>query len=331
MFKFPNNKLKMEPPLLSIVVPVYGVEKYIEQCARSLLEQTYSNIEYIFVNDCTKDHSIEVLSRVLQDYPQRSGSVQIINNLYNKGLAYTRMVGFKAAKGEYLASCDSDDFVDLCLYEKMMDKALSCNSDIVGCDICAFNNEGRHEIYRNIVGKDPLSDMMFGRLLPFIPTCIFRSKLLKTVVLPAKDMAEDLVYSVQLYYYAKGLSYIDDCTYYNYRHNPDSISKDSSADSHIKRFDGIVDNTNQVISFLTEKKISSKYSEEIIHLKHVANTMIWPIVGNRKAYRLWMNTYPEIIPHIIFHGRYSWRTRFLYLMTFLGLYPLYKSVRYHLN
>ena len=64
-------------PKVSVVIPVYGVEKYIERCARSLFEQTYDNIEYIFVDDCTKDRSIEILQKVLEDYPNRKNQVKI--------------------------------------------------------------------------------------------------------------------------------------------------------------------------------------------------------------------------------------------------------------
>lgn len=70
----------MENKKVSILVPVYGVEKYIERCARSLFEQTYDNIEYIFVDDCTKDRSIEILQKVLEDYPNRKKQVEILHH-----------------------------------------------------------------------------------------------------------------------------------------------------------------------------------------------------------------------------------------------------------
>ena len=72
----------MEIKKVSILVPVYGVEKYIERCARSLFEQTYDNIEYIFVDDCTKDRSIGILQKVLEDYPNRKNQVKILQFLF---------------------------------------------------------------------------------------------------------------------------------------------------------------------------------------------------------------------------------------------------------
>ena len=80
-----ENKIKV-----SICVPVYGGEKYIAQCARSLFEQTYEDMEYVFVNDCTKDKSIEVVLQVAEDYPHRKDAVKIVNHDRNHGLAASR-------------------------------------------------------------------------------------------------------------------------------------------------------------------------------------------------------------------------------------------------
>ena len=66
--------------MVSIVVPIYGVECYIEKCVRSLFEQTFKNIEYIFVNDCTKDKSISILDKVIQEYPERHSFISILNH-----------------------------------------------------------------------------------------------------------------------------------------------------------------------------------------------------------------------------------------------------------
>ena len=80
-------------PKLSVVIPVYGVEKYIERCARSLFEQTLDDIEYIFVNDCTKDGSIDILNAVINDYPARKEQVRIVHHEKNKGLPFARQSG----------------------------------------------------------------------------------------------------------------------------------------------------------------------------------------------------------------------------------------------
>ena len=82
--------MSIENPKVSILVPIYNVEKYIERCAVSLFEQTYENIEYVFVNDCTPDQSIKVLKHVLGRYPQRSSKTKVINHDRNRGVAASR-------------------------------------------------------------------------------------------------------------------------------------------------------------------------------------------------------------------------------------------------
>ena len=106
-------------PKVSVIIPVYNVEKYIEKCARSLFEQTLDDIEYIFIDDCSPDNSMLVLSKVLKSYPKREAQVRIIRNPENKGVAYSRTIGMKAATGEYMIHCDPDDWVDKELYQNM--------------------------------------------------------------------------------------------------------------------------------------------------------------------------------------------------------------------
>ena len=77
-------------PKVSVIIAVYGAEKYIEKCARSLFEQTLNDIEYIFVDDCTPDKSMDILISVLSDYPNRNNQINIIHNLTNLGLGSTR-------------------------------------------------------------------------------------------------------------------------------------------------------------------------------------------------------------------------------------------------
>ena len=84
----------MENPKVSVLVPIYGVEKYIERCARSLFEQSLDNIEYIFVNDCTKDKSMDILYEVIKDYPHLLEQIRIINHETNRGLHKQEKQGY---------------------------------------------------------------------------------------------------------------------------------------------------------------------------------------------------------------------------------------------
>jgi glycosyltransferase involved in cell wall biosynthesis len=98
-------------------------------------------MEYIFVNDCTPDGSMSLLETVLNDYPHRREQVRVINHEHNMGLGTTRRDGMKAAKGDYVISCDSDDWVDTDAYGKMYAKAIEEDADLVCC--------GYYEEYAN--------------------------------------------------------------------------------------------------------------------------------------------------------------------------------------
>lgn len=116
---------------VSILVPVYGVEQFIEPCAVSLFKQTYRDIEYIFVDDCTPDRSIEILKRVLQEYPRRQQQTRIIRHDHNCGLGAARLTATRAATGEALMHVDSDDYVATNAVELLVKQMEQTGADIV--------------------------------------------------------------------------------------------------------------------------------------------------------------------------------------------------------
>lgn len=110
---------------VSVIIPVYNVGKFIERCARSLMEQTMDNVEYIFVDDASPDNSIQILQKVLADYPNRRDNVRILTHAENKGLPAARNTGLAVATGEYIFHCDSDDFVEPDMLEQLYGKAIN--------------------------------------------------------------------------------------------------------------------------------------------------------------------------------------------------------------
>lgn len=121
-------------PEVSIIVPIYNAEGYIEKCSRSLFEQIFQSIEYIFVNDCSTDNSIRIIKKVLSDYPNRKKQCVFIELAKNSGPASARNTGLKESKGKYVYFCDADDWLDIQLIEKMYNTAIGNHSDIVICD-----------------------------------------------------------------------------------------------------------------------------------------------------------------------------------------------------
>lgn len=122
-------------PKVSVIVPIYKAEKYIEKCLRSLFEQTLDDIEYIFINDCTPDNSITILKNVIKDYPKREKQTIVINHEKNKGQSEARKNGMNIASGDFIIHCDSDDWIDIEMYEQMYLKAIETKADAVCCDM----------------------------------------------------------------------------------------------------------------------------------------------------------------------------------------------------
>lgn len=126
---------------VSVLVPVYGVESYIAKCATTLFEQSYKDVEYIFVDDCTPDASIEKLHDVLSHYPERESQVRIITHECNLGSAGARQTGLDAATGEAVIFVDSDDYVATQMVESLVNEMEQSHADIVDGGFSIVSNK----------------------------------------------------------------------------------------------------------------------------------------------------------------------------------------------
>ena len=204
---------------VTVAVPIYGVEAYIERCATSLFEQTYENIEYIFVNDCTKDNSLRLLEKVMEKYPNRKPQVKIINHRVNRGLGAARNTALEYASGEFIMWVDSDDYIHKETVEKCCCNQHLTNADIIsfGCYILSQNQTKRLHIavYDNPIEFSLALFMrkthgaVWGRLI--------RKQLYLDHNIRVKEginMGEDFQVMPRLSYFANSISFIDEPLYY---------------------------------------------------------------------------------------------------------------------
>lgn len=131
--------------MVSVIIPVYNVEKYIARCLESVINQTYSNLEIIVVNDATPDNSMAIV----EEYAAKDNRIRIVNNPRNMGLMMTRKNGYTVSKGDYLTFVDSDDYIPANAVELMLAKATKTNADIVagGIEFVNYHGEKRCRIY----------------------------------------------------------------------------------------------------------------------------------------------------------------------------------------
>ncbi|CEH33395.1 glycosyltransferase family 2 protein [Romboutsia lituseburensis] len=152
--------------MISIIIPVYNVENYIEECLKSIFNQTYKNIEVIIVNDGSTDRSKNIIEKFKLKYK---------NIIYleqeNKGVSEARNLGLRHAKGEYVMYIDSDDYMEINMIEEMYSKAKSLDYDIVICGhIKKYDHKPRKDKIRvfNIIEKDVYTNEdILGMMLEF--------------------------------------------------------------------------------------------------------------------------------------------------------------------
>lgn len=129
---------------ISIIIPVYNVENYLSQCLDSVINQTLNDIEIICINDGSTDNSLSIL----KDYANKDNRIKIISK-ENEGQAIARNLGIKEAKGEYIAFVDSDDFVELDMFENLYYLAKKRDLDLVMCKIALFDNKTKNINYNS--------------------------------------------------------------------------------------------------------------------------------------------------------------------------------------
>ena len=160
-------------PKVSVIVPVYNTEKYLEKCLDSLTGQTLKDIEIICVNDCSPDNSLTIL----QKYAAIDNRIKIIDFKENQGAAIARNTGIDAATGDYIGFVDSDDYVDLDFYEKLYTKAIETDADIVKGKIIIDDKVTLFEPHWQIKSFDFLKNP--EKFIYGFTTAIYRANLIK--------------------------------------------------------------------------------------------------------------------------------------------------------
>lgn len=217
-------------PLVSIIVPVYNVEPYIEQCCRSVFEQTYDNCEFIFVDDCGTDRSMEILYGLIEEYSHLKDRIRVIRHDGNKGLPTARKTGIEAARGGYVQFVDSDDYVEGNMTEHLATIAVEYDADIVVFDYDRGDGtiETPKEAYVQVLeGKQCMSMGLCGN----VKYIMFCNKMFKRTLLydnklyaPAKTRCdEDGCVVYRALYLAKKVVNTS-MSLYHYRVVPSSMS-----------------------------------------------------------------------------------------------------------
>ena len=214
---------------ISVIVAVYNTEKYIEKCLNSLLNQTYQNLEIIVVEDGSTDNSKEVLKKY-----SHNDKIKLIYNKKNSGLSYSRNVGLENATGDYIGYIDSDDYVDLDYYEKLMQAIIDNKADIAICDMKIVDEETNTEVISKCCNSDKFNvyNVVNNGLAASACNKLFKKELISKYKFAEGKVNEDIAVVIPTIVEAKKISYAN--TYYYYVQRGGSIQNSSFSD---KRFD----------------------------------------------------------------------------------------------
>lgn len=275
---------------VSVIIAVYNVASYVEKCARSLFGQTLDDMEFIFVDDCSPDNSIQIVQNVLEGYPSRREQVRFLKNEHNLGQAGSRTRAMKIASGDYIIHCDSDDWVELDMYKTLYDRAILTNADIVTCD---YFDELPNETI--IVGKevyeDPHSNILHLKSKPHF-TCtwhlIKREIIVSNKLFPVQglNMWEDFLVVIKAYYFANKIEHVKKPLYHYNKCNVSATTSHPFSDKYLEQEKQCVSNLEE---FFSDKDIDFT-NLALILKKMIRDRYLYQTPPN---YKKWRECYPE--------------------------------------
>lgn len=263
-------------PKVSVIIPIYQVEKYIEKCIKSILNQTYKDFELILVDDRSPDGSIIIAIDLLK--AQRKIPYQVISKQNNEGLSAARNSGIDAAKGDFLLFIDSDDWIEHKMLERMIDSAISQKVEMVMCRARQVYEATANVDFLNsmkpgiLSGKQALLGLFDGKYHAHIWKILFARSLFDEIRFPEGVIYEDMLTLPYLLIKAKKVRFIDN-VFYNYLQRHTSITK--SFDPEIIKVPHQINMMESKLSPLLDKNqmVSFKryiYSAYLILVEHAS-------------------------------------------------------------
>ena len=263
----------MKSPLISVIVPCYNVENFVVKCIKSLLSQTYKNIEIICVNDCSTDSTAEKLDEI----SSTDERITVLTHERNQGLFRARITGMQNAHGDYIAFVDSDDHIDGDFYRCLISKAVKKDYDIVIGDTVHEDESGYrwvHASYTDIMVADRYGSDVLGGLLEQEGYCftwhavwnkIYKREVIKAA-LPFLDsihehiiMGEDVLFSCVWHYYARSFAKAENAYYFYVQRKGASTALDNNVNKFKKNIEDLERVFYYVNAFFKGKDIRSEY------------------------------------------------------------------------
>ncbi len=228
---------------ISVIVPIYKVESYLNRCVESIVNQTYQNLEIILVDDGSPDNC----PKVCDEWSIKDSRIKVIHKK-NGGLSDARNAGMEIASGKYISFIDSDDYISLDFFETLLSIMEKENSDIVECNVVKFYEDGRYEKYSDdlavttfdtesalsgLIAENPFHQHVWNKL--------YKTQLVKDIPYAVGKLNEDEFWTYQVFGRAQKVSKINKTMYYYFQRNS-SIMGESY---NIRRLDALEGKANR--------------------------------------------------------------------------------------
>lgn len=224
-------------PLISVIVPVYNVEAYLDRCVESIVNQTYKNLEIILVDDGSTDNS----GNKCDEWASNDNRIVVIHK-ENGGQAAARNEGLKIAKGSLIGFVDSDDYIDLTMYKSMQQIMAINEADIAECDMFKFYDQNlvitpsKSDSFIVMNREEAIKDFLLeAHLKCTVPNMLIKADIAKQVLFDEGKTHEDILWPYRAYVLSDKVIYIDTKLYYYFQRPGSTMNKTYST----KRFDGL--------------------------------------------------------------------------------------------
>ena len=276
---------------VSILVPFYKVEKYVGRCIESLFTQTYTNIEYVFVNDCTPDKSMEVIIEYIEKYGVAERCKMIVHE-QNQGISASRNDCLDNMTGDYFLFVDGDDYINKDMVELLVDAAVRENADISGCGYIEEYPDHSVEYPQKYTNNH---DEMLRSITMLTIKGVLWKLLIRRELIVINNLRfpydnsinEDYYYCCRLFYYAKSFASVDKCLYHYVQYNPNNLTKKS-----LQNIESQAAAIIAIEEFYREKGVYEIVEKELSMRKFVSKL---PLILDKSCFdvKKWRTLFPE--------------------------------------
>jgi glycosyltransferase involved in cell wall biosynthesis len=284
---------------VSVLVPIYGVEKFIGRCARSLFGQTFDDVEYVFVDDGSPDDSIVMLGRILEEFPRRKPHVKIVRHEHNKGSAGARNTALDHATGKYVMYVDSDDYLEPDAVRLLHDKAVAETADMVVYDM---RYDYGDKVFDNVESipadsHDYVKELLLRRKILGVCGKLFDRDLFGRELRFAEGInyGEDYMMISRLAYRARRIVKLDKVLYSYVQTNAGALTKVHSPERERRNMRDIEYAVETLCHFFSQVPEKEVYAGICDRIKIVNKILLLKVCGT-EVRRLAVGLYPEAAP-----------------------------------